>query len=348
MSYYLYCIRSKYKMKKKINKILYLLILIPIFFFRLFIFERESLHINNNALITIKKGSTILDLKNLMEEKTFNNHLYLLPWLIKLYPKYKYIKAGTYFLKTEYNIKDALNIFVLGKEKQFSITFFEGSTLQDCLIILKNSPYIEQDLINVNIYNLSEKLGYKYKFPLEGSLYPDTYLYVKNTKASEILKRAKRNMDVILEKIWDNREYDLPYKNSQSLLIMASIIEKETSIKKERAIVASVFVNRLKNKMKLQSDPTVMYGLRNKKTINHNDLTIPTKYNTYIINGLPPTPISMPGFESIYAAAHPKKSNYFYFVSNGYGSHIFSENFNNHKKAIKQYINKKVQFNDKK
>nr|WP_081469461.1 endolytic transglycosylase MltG [Wigglesworthia glossinidia] len=318
------------------------------FFFKIHVFSIEPLNISKETLITIPKGSTIFYLKKFMEKKNIKNNLYLLPFLIKINPSLKNIKSGTYALYPGMNMKDAFNMFVSGKEKQFSIRFIEGSTLKDCLKILKNSPYIQQDIDFNNLHNLSKQLGEKSDILLEGNLYPDTYLHTKNTKASEILKRAKNNMKKILEKIWDTRDQNLPYDSPQSLLIMASIIEKESPLKQERFLISSVFVNRLNNKMKLQSDPTVEYGLKllkpNKK-MTYKDLKIPTPYNTYIISGLPKTAISMPSFESIKAAAHPEKSNYFYFVSTGYGNHIFNHDFDSHKKAVKNYRKWKKEIN---
>ncbi|MDQ1237297.1 MAG: endolytic transglycosylase MltG [Wigglesworthia glossinidia] len=311
------------------------------FFFKIHVFSIEPLNITNETLITIPKGSTMLYLQRLMEKKNIiRSNSHLLSILVKINPNLKNIKAGTYALHPGMNIKDALNIFVIGKEKQFSIQFIEGSTLKDCLNILKNSPELQQDIDMNNLNNLSKQLGDKSEILLEGSLYPDKYLHTKNTKVSEILKRAKQNMTNILKEIWETRDKNLPYESPQSLLVMASIIEKESALKYERFRISSVFVNRLKNKMKLQSDPTVEYGvklLQPNKKITYKDFKISTPYNTYIIYGLPKTAISMPSLESIQAAAHPEKSDYFYFVSTGNGDHIFSQDFDSHKQAVKNY-----------
>lgn len=174
---------------------------------------------------------------------------------------------------------------------------------------------------------------------LEGRFYPDTYLYTANTSDISILKRAHANMNKLVNEIWQGRIYNLPYKKEQDMVTMASIIEKETSVSKERVRVASVFINRLNKGMKLQTDPKVIYGIGDNYngTLTRKDLETPTYYNTYRSSGRPLGPIAMPGLASLEAAAYPEKTNYFYFVANIKGCHTFNTNLASHTKDMQLY-----------
>jgi len=179
---------------------------------------------------------------------------------------------------------------------------------------------------------------------LEGWLFPDTYHYHNNDTASSVLKRAAVKMQQVLEDAWHERSDDLPYDTAYKALIMASIIEKETGLASERPLIASAFVNRLNTNMRLQTDPTVIYGIGADfdGDIKSKDLRDYTPYNTYRINGLPPTPIAMPSKAAILAAVNPPQSDYVYFVSKGDGSHQFSTTLKQHNVAVNTYIlNKK-------
>ena len=174
---------------------------------------------------------------------------------------------------------------------------------------------------------------------VEGLFFPDTYYFTKGASDIELLQRAYRRGKAILEKEWESRDAGLPYKNDYDALIMASIIEKETALASERAMIAGVFVRRLKNKMKLQTDPTVIYamGIKYDGNIRKKDLRIDSPYNTYRYNGLPPTPIALAGREAIHAALHPENDDTLYFVSKKDGSHYFSKTLYEHNKAVKKY-----------
>jgi len=178
--------------------------------------------------------------------------------------------------------------------------------------------------------------------PAEGSLAPNTYAISKGDSVEVVLARMMREQQRILDEAWENRAADLPYKSKEEALIMASIIEKETGIKAERRDVAAVFVNRLNKGMRLQTDPTVIYGLTlGKETLGRglrrSELARETPYNTYIIDGLPPTPIANPGKEAIEAALNPAKSDNLYFVADGSGGHVFSRTLAEHNRNVAKW-----------
>nr|WP_226811273.1 endolytic transglycosylase MltG [Candidatus Steffania adelgidicola] len=302
-------------------------------------FAPEPLILKKDEIFTLPSGTNYAGLEKLLRRQHLAKKTCWLPWLIKLEPKLAEVKAGTYRLQPGMTVRDLLNLLVSGKEAQFSIQFIEGERLKEWLTVLSRAPYMKHDLHDVTPQTLGVKLGDPADSILEGEFYPDTYLYTATTSDSAILKRARQRMKLMLLKIWEGRAEGLPYETPQELLIMASIVEKETAIKEERARVASVFINRLRAGMKLQTDPTVIYGISEDyhNSITRRDLMTPTPYNTYIINGLPPTPIAMPGQASLKAAAHPEESEYLYFVADGRGGHVFSTNLASHNQAVRKY-----------
>ncbi|UVK76899.1 MAG: endolytic murein transglycosylase [Sodalis sp. Fle] len=306
-------------------------------------FAAETLNLKQEYIFTLPSGTGREGLKNLMRQQQLTKHLFWLLALLHVEPELANFKAGTYRLLPGMTVREMLKLLVNGKEAQFSIRFIEGSTLQKCLEIVAKAPYMEHDLQDLTPQSLAIKLGASTNVSLEGFLYPDTYLYTANTTGSALLKRARQRMDKSLQSIWQQRAGGLPYKNPQDLLTMASMVEKETGIKQERAKIASVFINRLRLGMKLQTDPTVIYGIGEtyRGSITRQDLTKPSPYNTYIISGLPPTPISMLSQDALEAAAHPEKTNYLYFVANGSGGHVFTTNLASHNKAVQQYRQRK-------
>ena len=175
---------------------------------------------------------------------------------------------------------------------------------------------------------------------MDGWLYPDTYNYTPNSTDLELLKRSTTRLQKALDKAWSERDENLPLADSYQMLILASIVEKETGIAEERPQVASVFINRLKANMKLQTDPTVIYGMGESYTgnIRKKDLETMTPYNTYMIEGLPPTPIAMVSESALQAVAHPVKTDFYYFVADGSGGHKFTRNLNEHNKAVQEYL----------
>lgn len=302
-------------------------------------FAARPLAIKAPLIFTLPAGTGRDGLRSLLEQERVVGHTRWLPWLVQLEPELANFKAGTYRLLPGMTVREMMALLVSGKEAQFTIRFIEGSTLKEWLAIFRQAPYMKHTLAGVTPDQLADRLGIKQPTELEGAFYPDTYLYTAQTADITLLKRAGQRMQQALNKAWEQRADGLPYKSPQEMLTMASIVEKETGVKEERARVASVFVNRLRLSMRLQTDPSVIYGMGDayKGTISRQDLITPTPYNTYMIPGLPPSPIAMPGQASIDAAAHPAKTAFLYFVADGKGGHVFSTNLANHNKAVQLY-----------
>lgn len=259
-------------------------------------------------------------------------------WL-KLHPEFSQIKAGTYKIEKGWLVKQAMLVFASGKEAVFSVTLVEGQRIDDWLITLSKAPYLTQPLTVHDLGRLRHELGIQQE-NIDGWFLPETYSYTVGTTCQDILRRAHHDMLKYLAQSWANRDKSVPYTSDYAALIMASIIEKETGKEDERPRIASVFINRLNRKMKLQTDPTVIYGIKDRYdgSIHRRDLEDVNPYNTYIINGLPPTPIAMPSKAAIQAALHPDKTNYLYFVAKGGGAHQFSTSLAEHNQAVKRYV----------
>src|SRR5699024_3021859 len=246
------------------------------------------------------------------------------------------IKAGTYLLKPGMNIHQMLLLLVSGKEMRLTVQFIEGTRLSDWLAVLAKAPYLKQTITDTSEQGIAKALNISGVQNAEGWFYPDTYQYTPYSTDIELLNRAYQKMQKELALVWQNRVADLPYKTPYELLIMSSIIEKETGLDEERRLVASVFINRLKRGMRLQTDPTVIYGIKDRYdgNIRRKDLQDNNAYNTYLISGLPPTPIAMPSFASLQAAAKPANTSYLYFVATGqHGKHKFTATLQEHNQA---------------
>ena len=287
---------------------------------------------------SIKSGSSlsavIYDLKN---KEIIKNPRYLL-WYARLNGLSNKMKTGDYLLTKGLTNKDFLNNIFTGKVIQYSLTVIEGWSFKQLLKKLNEHPHIQHTISNLTEKEIMFKLNLD-KTHHEGQFLPDTYHFPKQLSDIEFLKRAYTSMQTTLKNEWDNRAENLIYKNSYEALIMASIVEKETGLASEREQIAGVFVRRLEKRMRLQTDPTVIYGMgdKYKGNIRKRDLLLDTPYNTYRRRGLPPTPIALPGRDAIYAALHPAQGKSLYFVSRGDGSHQFSDTLKDHNKAVIKY-----------
>lgn len=259
-------------------------------------------------------------------------------WL-KTHPELTAIRSGTFALQAGMPLKEALALIVAGKEYLLNVTLVEGQRLADWRKTLAALPHGVSTLASLDDAALAKAVGCEHA-SLEGLLLPETYAYTVGMTDLEIVKRAYQHMQRFVAKAWEARAADLPYKTPYEALIMASIIEKETAQASERPLIASVFVNRLKRGMKLQTDPTVIYGIgdRYDGNIRRRDLQDANPYNTYVIDGLPPTPIAMPSRQAIEAALHPADSPYLFFVAKGEGWHQFSKTLREHNAAVRRYI----------
>ncbi|MGM0525405.1 MAG: endolytic transglycosylase MltG [Pseudomonadota bacterium] len=249
------------------------------------------------------------------------------------------IKAGVYQIDPQQNWFDLWQMLGEGDEKLFSVTLVEGQTLQQWLLKLQQQPYLTNTIEPTAAPSVSEQLSSLSGYPsAEGLFLPETYSYSAYTTDVELLTRAHQDLQRKLSEIWEQRSSECPVSSPYELLILASIIEKETGLDGERDLVASVFANRLNIGMRLQSDPTTIYGVNNfDGNLTRAHLREKTAYNTYRIDGLPPTPIAMVSEASLRAAAHPAESDYFYFVADKKGSHVFSKTLDEHRKAVRKY-----------
>jgi UPF0755 protein len=248
------------------------------------------------------------------------------------------IKAGSYSVNQGVTARQLLDKLTRGKVTQGDITLIEGWTLRQWRARLDVHPDLLPDSRGLSEAELSRRLGLEQQ-SLEGWLFPDTYLFDKQSSSLDLLARAVREMQRRLAEEWAGRAQGLPYRSPYEALIMASIIEKETGREADRDVVAAVFVNRLRIGMPLQTDPTVIYGLGEAfdGNLRKRDLLADTPYNTYTRRGLPPTPIAMPGLASIRAALHPADSSALYFVARGDGSSQFSNTLDEHNRAVNKY-----------
>lgn len=248
------------------------------------------------------------------------------------------IKAGSYEFEPNTSPRVLLDKLVRGDFAQDQLTIIEGWTFRQMRQVVDAAPNLKHDTVKLSDEELLAKVGPEYK-AAEGLFFPDTYLFARGSSDLDVYKQAHEAMMKRLKAAWDKREQGLPYTNPYQALIMASLVEKETGKKSERAMIAGVFVNRLRAGMLLQTDPTVIYGMGDKYAgkIRKKDLETDTPYNTYTRAGLPPTPIALPGVESLSAALAPAKTEALYFVSRGDGTSHFSENLNDHNKAVNQY-----------
>ncbi|QCT20955.1 cell division protein YceG [Jejubacter calystegiae] len=299
------------------------------------------LDLKEDKIFTLKAGTGRTALGQQLYDEKLITRPRVFQWLLRVKPELSHFKAGTYRLTPKMTVADMLGLLVSGKEAQFPLRFVEGSRVSDLLKLLRESPYIKHTLKDDDYATLAQALKLEHPEQVEGWFYPDTWLYTAGTTDVALLKRSHQRMVEAVDLAWKGRKEGLPYKDKNQLVTMASIIEKETAVAGERDRVASVFINRLRIGMRLQTDPTVIYGMgeRYNGRLTRSDLERPTPYNTYVIGGLPPGAIALPGEASLKAAAQPAKTPYLYFVADGKGGHTFNTNLRDHNKSVRDYLN---------
>lgn len=290
------------------------------------------------VLLEVPTGSTFGGVAQLMETQALVADSFWLKVYVRIYPDRAHIKAGEYEFTQGMSALDMLDAMVAGRIKTWSIQFIEGWRFSDIRDVLSGNPRIKAETADWSDDQIMEALGAGGEHP-EGRFFPDTYLFSSQATDLELLRRAFDKMNGVLADEWANRAENLPYETPYEALIMASIVERETGAAHERDEVAGVFVRRLQKGMRLQTDPTVIYGMGDKYEgrIGRRDLQTMTPYNTYRISGLPPTPIALPGREAIHAALNPGQGEALYFVAKGDGTHQFSNSLAEHQKAVRAY-----------
>jgi len=288
--------------------------------------------------LTVRQGAGISSVARQLGDAGVLTEPWSLRSLARVLGREGAVRAGTYRLERALTPLELLDKLERGDVLLAEIRFVEGTTLRQWLEQLAREPRLRQTLAARDDATVRALLGLGEE-SAEGWLFPDTYRFAPGIADTEILKRAHAAMKRRLDAAWREREPGLPLKDPYEALILASIVEKETGAAAERALVASVFVNRLRRGMRMQTDPTVIYGIGEKfdGNIRKRDLTTDTPYNTYTRDGLPPTPIAMPGAASLLAVAHPMPSEYLYFVGKGDGTHHFSATLEEHNRAVAKY-----------
>jgi UPF0755 protein len=298
----------------------------------------QPLKLESERLIEVVPGDTPGGLLNRLEGEGVLDGAF---WL-RLYWRFNLpgqaLHSGEYRLTPQQSARDLLELWRRGEVVQYSLTLVEGWSFRQVRAALVRQEKLEQRLADLDDKALMDRLGLAGVSP-EGRFFPDTYRYVRGMSDLDLLKQASVRLDQVLDEEWARRADGLPYRKPYDALIMASMVEKETGVAEERGQIAGVFVRRLRSGMRLQTDPTVIFGLgeRYNGNLTRAHLQQPTPYNTYVIDGMPPTPIALAGREAIHAALNPVAGKSLYFVARGDGSHVFSETLEQHNRAVREY-----------
>jgi UPF0755 protein len=298
----------------------------------------QPLNISVERMLEVPTGATPGGLLNRLEAEGVLNNAFWLRQYWRFNLANESLHSGEYRLTPGMRAADLLALWQQGDVVQYSLTLVEGWNFRQVRAALAKQAKLEQTLVDVSDAEVMARLGRPGEYP-EGRFFPDTYRYVRGTRDIDLLKQARDRLDQVLAEEWSKRADRLPYNDPYQALIMASLVEKETGVPTERGQIAGVFVRRLNSGMLLQTDPTVIYGLgeRYNGNLTRDHLREATPYNTYVISGLPPTPIALAGREAIHAALHPAAGKSLYFVARGDGSHVFSETLGEHNQAVRDF-----------
>lgn len=295
----------------------------------------------------LKPGAEIYEVKPGMSLRAFARDLssrHVLPeshsfvWLAYVTGHQRDLKTGEYRFRNGMTARELLDQLVAGRVIEYPVVLVEGWTFREFREALEAAPKLTHLTAGAPTRTVMERLGHKGEHP-EGRFFPDTYYYSSGQTDLMVLANAYEKMQKLLQQEWERRDNNLPFKDAYEALTLASIVEKETGRTDERRLIAGVFVNRLRHGMRLQTDPTVIYGLGESfdGNLRLRDLRRDTPYNTYTRAGLPPTPVAMPGKDSLQAVMHPVVNGALYFVARGDGSHEFSATLGEHNKAVIKY-----------
>jgi UPF0755 protein len=296
-------------------------------------------------LFIVPKGATVSQMAHSLRAQGISRETYYLLLLAKPLGVLRGVKAGEYQIASHTTPKQLIAMLAAGQRVLHKITFPEGWTFHQMRAALAAEPRLSHVLQDKSDPEIMAALGHPEVYP-EGMFYPDTYLFTRGTEDQQILRLAYQAMQKKLARAWAMRAADAPYTTPYAALIVASLIEREVSVPKERPMVAGVILRRLEKNMRLQIDASVLYPSsldaplavkQNNRKLTYSVLAIDTPYNTYTRYGLPPTPIAMPGSASLHAALHPSAGTALYYVAQGDGSHVFSDNFAGHIEAVRAY-----------
>lgn len=289
-------------------------------------------------IYVVERGASLRTFTRQLHAQGVLPDAHTLVWLAYLKGQERYLKPGEYRFRKDITPSQLLEQVIAGRVVEYPLTIIEGWTFKNVLDTLAAAPRLTHTLQGLKPHQIMASLGYPGMHP-EGRFFPDTYYYSAGMSDLIILQRAFQKMDTRLQEEWAQRDTSIPLKNPDEALILASIVEKETGRADERPMIAGVFSQRLRMGMKLQTDPTVIYGMGEQYhgNIGLKDLRTRTIYNTYVIKGLPPTPIAMPGGEALHAVMHPASTKALYFVARGDGGHVFSETLDEHNQAVDKY-----------
>ncbi|AYF50410.1 endolytic transglycosylase MltG [Pseudomonas sp. TH21] len=299
---------------------------------------KQPLNLTQEQLLDVPAGATPTGTFNRLEADGVLDGAF---WL-RLYWRFNLdgqpLHSGEYRMTPGMTAQGLIGLWQRGEVVQYSLTLVEGWNFRQVRLALAKHEKIVQTLAGLTDSEVMEKLGHPGVFP-EGRFFPDTYRFVRGMTDVEFLKKAYNRLDDVLAQEWSKRAADAPYTDPYQALIMASLVEKETGVPEERGQIAGVFVRRMKIGMLLQTDPTVIYGLgeRYNGKLTRAHLKEANPYNTYMVAGLPPTPIAMVGREAIHAALNPVPGSSLYFVARGDGSHVFSDNLDAHNAAVREF-----------
>ena len=306
-------------------------------------FRDNPLHVSNDGYrLLVKPGSSLKSIAATLVDDRLIEHPWYLIGLGRYLKLDNKIQAGEYYIQADTTPDTLLAQLTKGSVVQYSLTLIEGQRFAEMFARIAEDQVLQHDLTDKTAEEIMTELGARGQHP-EGRFLPETYKVTRGSTDTKLLRRAYRDMESFLNEAWSQRDKDLPLQTPYEALILASIVEKETGRADERKQIAGVFVRRLKKGMRLQTDPTVIYGLGDSYDgdIRYRDLRTDTPYNTYTRDGLPPTPIAMPGKDAILAALHPAQGTSLYFVARGDGSHYFSATLTEHNAAVDKYQRKR-------